>query len=239
MSGEPGQVGEWAGLLDEGARSMGLSLGEKAIQGMAAYGAILVEAGERGGFHAPGDPRELVGKHLLDAAACLLAVEPETGAEIADVGSGAGLPGLVLAICLPTVRVVLIEARGGRAGFARWSALRLGLNNVEVIHGRSEQVAVAGRRFHRVVSRALAPVGEAAGTGLALVRPGGGLWVPMLGPGGEEELRLARKSISQAGGEWTGLVRYELPWGLGKRCLGLVRRTGMAGEGKNGGRGNC
>lgn len=209
--------------MEEGARVLGVSLPEVAVQGLARYGVLLVEAGARAGFRAPDDLRALAGKHLVDSLSCLLVSDFRAGKTVLDVGSGVGLPGVVVAICRPASRVVLAEPRARRAGFLRWALWRLGLGNAEVRRERAEELRAAGQAFDRVLARALAAFPRAAELCLPLVAPGGE-FVAMLGPRGEEELRLAASEVAGAGGRVRRVVRVDLPWGTGKRVLAVLGR---------------
>lgn len=217
-------------LVEDGARVLGIGLPHGAPERLGRYGVLLVEAGGRAGFRAPGDPRMLAGKHLLDSLTCLLL--GELGESVLDVGSGVGLPGLVLASVRPSVRVVLAEPRARRAGFLRWAVWQLGLDNVEVRRARAEELREEGAAFDRVVARALAPLARAAELCLPLVGAGGE-FVAMLGPRGEEELRAAADGLGRAGSVVKKVVRVELPWGAGRRvlaALGREERTGLRGN---------
>ena len=212
-----------AGLVEEGAAQLGIELAGSARDKLALYGVLLEEAGRRAGFHPPEDARALVGKHLLDGATCTLAAEFPGGVSVVDVGSGVGVPGLVVAICRPEAEVVLAEPRGRRAGFLRWAVWRLELENVRVVRERAEQMRQAGARFERVLCRALAPYPVAVRMCLPLVTPGGE-FVAMLGPRGEQEVAAAGEELGKAGGAVRRVVRLRLPWGMGERVLAVVTR---------------
>lgn len=173
-----------------------------------------------------------MGKHLLDSATCLVATDFPEGASVVDVGSGVGLPGLVVAICRPGVRVVLAEPRGRRAGFLRWAVWQLGLDNVAVVRQRAEELQAAGRTFDRVLARALARFPVAVGLCLPLAARGGE-FVAMLGPRGEEEASGEWEQVVGAGGSLKRVVRVQLPWGMGRRVLVVVAK----GEEEGGGSG--
>ena len=124
------------------------------------------------------DPGELVVKHILDSLAPLgilrrlfaeaAAAEPQA----ADAGSGAGLPGIPLAIALPGIQFTLIERMGRRAGFLRSTAAVLGLSNVAVEEAEAEQTRPG--RFSLIVFRALKPLEEPLLKNLSrLLLPGG------------------------------------------------------------------
>ncbi|MDR1970858.1 MAG: 16S rRNA (guanine(527)-N(7))-methyltransferase RsmG [Treponema sp.] len=119
---------------------------------------------------------DLVTRHILDSLAPLgimiRLLGDSSGARIADVGSGAGLPGIPLAIALPECRVTLIERMGRRAGFLRNTAAVLGLGNVEVEEGEMEKAAPG--RFNLICFRAFRPLEPALLKALfRLLAPGG------------------------------------------------------------------
>lgn len=214
--------GDLAGLIREGAQELGLNFPKETLELLANYGALLQGAARRIGF-GPFEPRTLVAKHLLDSATCLLAVDFSEEERLADVGSGVGLPGLVLAVCLPQVTVTLVESRARRVGFLRWAVWRLGLANAQVERARSEELVAAGRRFDRVVARAVAPVEKVAQLCLPLLAENG-KWVAMLGPRGAERLQMQAGGAVVPGGELLRVVRVALPWGMGNRWLAVIGR---------------
>ncbi len=106
------------------------------------------------------DPREVAVKHVIDSL-LLLRFGPFQG-RILDVGSGAGYPGIPMAVCLPDCSVTLVEAVGKKCAFLSRSVALLGLKNVEVIHGRIERKGgLTPKPFETVVSRATFPPEEA------------------------------------------------------------------------------
>jgi 16S rRNA (guanine527-N7)-methyltransferase len=101
------------------------------------------------------DRDQMLTHHLLDS----LAVHPDlTGTSVADVGTGAGFPGLPLAVLNPERRFTLIDSNGKKIRFVQHAARELGLGNVEGLHGRVE--TIQGRTFDTVVARAFAPLPE-------------------------------------------------------------------------------
>jgi 16S rRNA (guanine527-N7)-methyltransferase len=118
------------------------------------------------------DRAELIDRHLVES----LSLEPYiAGNEVADIGSGAGLPGIPLAVRLPQVRFTLIESRRKRASFIRHAATALGLRNVSVVQGRAESVDLPP--FGTVLARAVAPPAELLALASPLIAPGGRLVV--------------------------------------------------------------
>jgi 16S rRNA (guanine527-N7)-methyltransferase len=133
-----------------------------------AYGLVKVK-----------DRQELIVKHILDSLAPLKVLrnlfQGRESLKIADVGSGAGLPGIPLAVCLPNAAFTLIERMGRRAGFLRDAIAVLGLPNVTVEEAEMEKIALAvENRFDLIVFRALKPLDSALLKGLfALLKPSG------------------------------------------------------------------
>lgn len=119
-----------------------------------AYVEVLADAGVERGLIGPREVPRLWERHLLN---CAVGVLLPHGASVVDLGSGAGLPGLVLAISRPDLRVTLVEPMARRTQFLEEAVERLGLDNVEVLRGRAEELH--GRLVADVVtSRALAPL---------------------------------------------------------------------------------
>lgn len=116
---------------------------------------LVLVAAERSAITTVRDPRRAVDVHVADS---LVGTEAVRGApEIADLGAGGGFPGLVLAIALPDTRVVLVESVQRKCRFLEAATSDLGLENVEVVCGRAEELLPG--RFHVVTARALAALG--------------------------------------------------------------------------------
>lgn len=118
------------------------------------------------------DPREMVGKHLLDSLAMHAHVDGV--ARLADLGTGPGLPGIPLAIVRPGLQVALVESNGKKARFLREAVRALGLGNAGVHEARIEAVHAPGA-FDAITARALGTLGMIVAHGGALLAPGGQL----------------------------------------------------------------
>lgn len=140
---------------------------------LTRFGLTLVED-----EHAPTtvrDPRRVRDDHLADALVALeLPVVREAGS-LADLGAGAGVPGIPLAVALPETRVTLVEGNGRKCEFMRAAVDELGLANVEVVHGRAETWVEGRGRMDVVTARALAPLDVVAEYAAPLLRVGGAL----------------------------------------------------------------
>ena len=142
--------------LVTGSEALGLTLPAAATQKLVDYLELLARWNRVHNLTAVRDVSQMVPRHLLDS----LAVWPHVhGASLLDVGSGAGLPGLPLAIADPAIEVCLLDARGKRIGFLRHVKTVLGLANVSIVHARVEDYR-AERRFDTVIARAFSSIGN-------------------------------------------------------------------------------
>ena len=158
--------------LEAGLRTLGLEAALAAP--LLDYLALLVRWNATYNLTAVRDPREMVGKHLLDSLAMHAFVDgiAEAGGALADLGTGAGLPGIPLAIAKPSLRVALVESNGKKVRFLREAVRKLGVRNVEVVESRIEAFDAPGR-FDAITARALATLPLIVELGGHLLRPGG------------------------------------------------------------------
>jgi len=159
------------------------------------YAELLATEGVLRGLIGPREAPRLWDRHLLNCA--VLAEAIPHGVEVADVGSGAGLPGLVLAIQRPDLRITLIEPLLRRTTFLSEVVDDLGLDNVEVVRGRAETLHGL-RSFDVVTSRAVAPLGRLLEWSMPLVDPHGAL-IAMKGSSIDAEVEEAAPVLLRLG----------------------------------------
>ena len=165
-----------------------------------AYHRSLATDGSIRGFIGPREVPRLWDRHILNCA--VIGEAMPHGVRVADVGSGAGLPGLPLAIARPGLDSTLLEPLLKRSVYLQEVVDLLGLPNVTVIRGRAEEKqvrAALGEGVDIVTSRAVAPLGKLAGWSLPLVRKGGEM-IAMKGSSVTEELERDAVQIRKAGG---------------------------------------
>lgn len=160
---------------------------------MEAYADLLATDGVVRGLIGPREAPRLWDRHLLNCAV-LERLLPED-ASVADIGSGAGLPGLVVAIARPDLRVTLVEPLLRRTTFLDEAVGHLGLDNVEVVRGRADSLHGV-RRFDVVTSRAVAPLDRLLGWSMPLVAPSGAL-VAMKGSSVDAEVEAASAELAR------------------------------------------
>jgi len=160
------------------ADQLGLTITPDQLSAYLTHFHLLLTHNPRAGLTTITEPGEVAIKHFLDSLTVLLVREIAPAERVADVGSGGGFPGLVLAIARPSAHYTLIESVRKRADFLCLAARQLGLSNLTVLHTRAE---LAGQQpphraaYHLVVSRAVAPLPRLLKYCLPLLRPGGHL----------------------------------------------------------------
>ena len=159
------------------------------------YAELLAGPGVERGLIGPRETARLWDRHLINCAAVAELVP--AGSSLIDLGSGAGLPGVVLAMLLPESGIVLLEPLARRAAFLEECVRALGLGNAAVRRGRAEEVA--GQLAADVVTaRAVAPMQRLAALALPLVRPGG-LVLAIKGAAAAQELAAAGPVLRRLG----------------------------------------
>ncbi|MYS60049.1 MULTISPECIES: 16S rRNA (guanine(527)-N(7))-methyltransferase RsmG [Streptomycetaceae] len=168
------------------------------------YAELLADAGVRRGLIGPREVPRLWARHLLNCAV-LSDVVPK-GVSVCDVGSGAGLPGIPLALARPDLRITLLEPLLRRTTFLQEVVDLLGLENVTVVRGRAEEMIGHLQPVDVVTARAVAPLDRLAGWGLPLLRPHGEM-LALKGDTAEEELTHARAALDRLGAVDTSVVQ--------------------------------
>lgn len=164
---------------------------EHARTGLTRFWHLLAGPGVERGLLGPREVPRLWERHILNCAVIEELIPPE--AAVADVGSGAGLPGLAVALVRPDVTVTLVEPLARRCAFLEEAIAELGLGDrVGVQRGRAEDLT--GHRFPVVTARAVAPLDRLAGWCLPLVEPNGRL-IAIKGTKAGEELEQSRAML--------------------------------------------
>lgn len=174
-------------------------------------------------------------KHFLDSLSLLKVMTEDdlSGKKLIDVGTGAGFPGLVLAIAFPKLNVTLMDSLNKRISFLQDTVDKLDVHNVTCIHARAEELARNKQyreKFDLVVSRAVANIATLSEYDLPFVKVGG-TFVAYKSEKAEEELKTAGKAIEILGGELTKAEKFTLPGTDYERCLLVIdKRKPTAGK---------
>lgn len=161
--------------LDDGMAALGLSVEGEVRDRLLAFVALLHKWNRAYNLTAVRDIETMVTRHLLDSLAIVPHIE---GPKLLDVGSGAGLPGIVVAIARPDIALTSIDSNGKKIRFQRQAAFELGLGNVTPVHDRVE--ALEGVAFEQITSRAFAAPAEFVTLTRSLLADGGH-WLAMAG----------------------------------------------------------
>ena len=200
------------GRLRGGLVEMGLALDDAIVERLVDYLQLLIKWNKAYNLTAVRDPLEMVGRHLLDS----LAINPWLrGERVLDVGTGAGLPGIPLAILNPRRQFTLLDSNGKKTRFVLQAASELGLSNVTVEHLRLERYHPA-QPFDTITSRAFSALDEFVAGTRHLLAAGGAL-LAMKGKLLEEERRhplLSTLSIE--------VVALQVPFTDGERHLFVI-----------------
>lgn len=167
--------------LEHGVAALGLSLDTTVIEQLLAYQALLQRWNASYNLTAIRDPGEQISRHILDSLTILPHVR---GRRLADIGTGPGLPGLILAIAEPGREITLVDSNGKKVRFLREVIRSLGLKDVHAIQSRVEQIE---GQFDCITARAFASLADMLAWGGHLLAPGG-LWLAMKGRHPDEEL---------------------------------------------------
>jgi 16S rRNA (guanine527-N7)-methyltransferase len=173
--------------LVAGARALGVALDATQVERFVRYRALLLEWNARVNLTAVTDPAQVVTRHFLDSLACVAALPAALRAgdpSVLDVGSGAGFPGLPLAIAFPGWRVTLLEATGKKVRFLEAAIAALGVLNVWAVAGRAEEVGRQPRQrgaYDLVLARAVAALPTLLEYCCPFARVGGHIVLPKKG----------------------------------------------------------
>lgn len=168
-----------ARLLKEGAAALGVELTERQHEQLLDYVALLAKWNAVYNLTAIRDPRQMLIQHILDSLSIVPHLPVRADATVLDVGSGGGLPGIVLAIVRPEWRVTLNDIVQKKSAFQSQAKAELGLANLSVVTGRVESLrpgVEVTKKFDLIVSRAFADLADFVTLARHLVAEGGAIW---------------------------------------------------------------
>jgi 16S rRNA (guanine527-N7)-methyltransferase len=211
--------------LRQGAEALGLSLSDTQALALEGYLALLLKWNQVYNLTAVRRPEDMVTHHLLDSLAVLPALRRQLAgrsARVLDVGSGGGLPGVVLAIMEPTLDVSCVDTVGKKASFVRQVAVELKLRNLHAVHARVEDLRLPG--FDVITSRAFASLSDFTRLTQDLVSTDG-VWMAMKGKRPDDEIAVLPS-------EWSvfHVEQLAVPGLEAERCLVWIRNAAALKE---------
>ena len=216
--------------LNLGAKKLGLNLNPGQLEQFHIYYQELLDWNKRVNLTAITGYEDVQIKHFLDSLTVTLAwQQPITNADfrLIDVGTGAGVPGIPLKIMLPNIKLVLLEATAKKAAFLHHITHKLGLDNVEIVVGRAEEVAHLTKyreRFDMVLSRGVATLPTLVELTLPFCAIGGSFIAQKKGAIGTEISQAAR-AISLLGGNLKEVRRVDLEEFTDERRLVIINKV--------------
>ncbi len=193
---------------------------------MDIFAELLITENKKYNLTAITDKQQIFNRHILDSLAAIDVIKKYLPAvsnpDIVDIGSGAGLPGIVLAAAMPNANITSIEATAKKANFQRTAADKLKLSNFKAVHGRAEELGHNQRyrgKFDIATARAVAKLNILCELGLGLVRAGG-LMLAWKGAKLKEELLGGKEAAKIMSGQIKAIEKYTL--GQGKSDLNIV-----------------
>lgn len=185
---------DWRAQLETGLQTVVPQRPARLCENLAAYVELLEKWNQAFNLTAVREPSEMVSRHILDSLAVAPFLPPGSRGALVDVGTGAGLPGIPLALLDPERPVSLLDSNIKKTRFCRQAVLALGLQNVDVIHARDSDYLPA-EPFATVISRAFASLADFVAGTRHLVAVGGTL-LAMKGAYPEEEVRALPEGVS-------------------------------------------
>jgi 16S rRNA (guanine527-N7)-methyltransferase len=211
-------------LLQEAQSLLQIRLAPRQVALLKRYEEELLEWNTRMNLTAIRDVAGIRTKHFLDSFTCSLAWRDRPPESLIDIGTGAGFPGIPLKILYPTMRLTLVDSIGKKVEFCRHIVETLGLENVEVIQARAEELGqnrAYREQFEWAVARAVAQMNVLAEYLLPLVRVGGAA-LAQKGESAPAEAHASEKAIRLLGGRLRQLVPVTLPGVAEERFLIII-----------------
>lgn len=208
-------------ILRRATDEMGLALNGEQLSSFELFAQELKKWNRRVNLTAIHDDNGIATKHIADAL--FLARHLGDAQDVLDVGSGAGIPAIPLAIARPDIRVISVDAVGKKVHFQRHAARLLCLDNFQALHARVESLhASHGRRFDLITSRAFSDLVLFVRLVAPLLAPGGRL-IAMKGPAAKAEGEETRDALASLGHRICSFEPYRLPLNSGERTLVGIR----------------
>ena len=214
-------------LIQDAKTLFNVHLTARQVMALINYEKELMEWNQKFNLTAIRDVESIRTKHFLDSYSCVLAWKANPPHRLIDVGTGAGFPGIPLKIIYPTMHVTLVESVGKKAMFCQHIVQTLGLENVEVIQARAEdlgQKPAHRESYDWAVARAVANLNILSEYLLPLVKLGGTM-LAQKGETGPAEAQSAEKAMKILGGKLKQLIPVNLPGVADDRYLVLVDKV--------------
>ena len=205
-----------------------LSLSDEQKSSFYIFYQDLVEKNKVMNLTSITEEKDVILKHFADSVALALAVPEiaEKNIKVLDLGTGAGFPGVPLAIAYPEMKLTLVDSLNKRILFIKEEADKLGLKNIRPVHGRAEDLSrdpEFREKNDLCVSRAVANLSTLAEYCIPFVHIDG-LFIPYKSGNVDEEIKQSEKALHVLGGKTESICHYSLPEDAGERTLIIIRK---------------
>ncbi len=210
--------------LSKKAEQINFKLNEEQCEKFYNYMNLLLEWNEKINLTAIVEPEEIITKHFIDSI--IIAKHIKENEKVADIGTGAGFPGIPLKIASSSLDIILVDALNKRIKFLKEVLEKLNLQKIDAIHARVEEFARSKENresFDIVTSRAVAKLNVLAEYMLPLTKVGGKC-ICMKGPEIEEELKESKQAIEILGGKISKIEQFNLPGTDMKRSIVIIEK---------------
>lgn len=210
--------------IKEEAAALGIVIDEEQASLMSNHWQMVVEANSRFNLTAIRSRQEAVTKHYVDSLLPLPFLPPV--GQALDIGSGAGYPGIPLAIMRPELQWTLLDSSQKRCSFLQQAVDQLNLPQINILCARAEKAAhepLLRQSFSVAIARAVSPLPALLEYALPFLIKGG-LFLAMKGPGLQEELEKSQNALRLLGGNLQAVHKYVLPGGGGERHIALISK---------------
>ena len=200
-------------ILKKGIEDFGLEANEKVLSDFQEYKELLVEWNQKMNLTGIEDEKEVFIKHFLDSISAGSKGYIQDGMSLIDVGTGAGFPGLPLKICLPELKVTLLDSLNKRINFLQEVAKEIQIDDIEFIHGRAEDFGKNEdyrEKFDIATARAVAGLPVLMEFCVPFIKIGG-YFVCLKGPNANLELEESKKAMEVLGVEYIEKIDVKLP----------------------------
>lgn len=200
-------------ILKKGIEDFGLEANEKVLSDFQEYKELLVEWNQKMNLTGIEDEKEVFIKHFLDSVSAVTKGYIQDGMSLIDVGTGAGFPGMPLRICLPELKVTLLDSLNKRINFLQEVASKLSIEDIEFIHGRAEDFGKNEdyrEKFDIATARAVAGLPVLMEFCVPFIKVGG-YFVCLKGPNANLELEESKKAMEVLGVEYIEKIDVKLP----------------------------
>ena len=200
-------------ILRQGIEDFGIEASDKMLADFQKYKEILVEWNQKMNLTGIEDEKEVFIKHFLDSVSAVTKGYIKNGMSLIDVGTGAGFPGMPLRICLPELKVTLLDSLNKRINFLQEVANQLDIDDIEFIHGRAEDFGKSEEyreKFDVATARAVAGLPILMEFCVPFVKVGG-YFICLKGPNANLELEESKAAMDTLGIEFIEKIDIKLP----------------------------